>query len=608
MPLKADFSLFLNGEQVESNKEEFTRIVELKVSDLPKKRIDALRENTAEAWEVRGNALVSASFPAGISGTVIVCDRSLKGKSDDLRRSHGFFIRVRGRLINEDDPLFGLEPLSHQTFNHFRADVDANDLDAYLLSSREELEAAEIQRMFRLVLTEVFNEARQQRDDYYNGLFGKERTKLEGDRPFIEPRLVEYPLADALSTASQTTGAEADEGWFYVRVSDASKADEVLQELYGEKRRAFSYDYQSVGKSARMVTFDVQNRQFVLNADHEYVKASADDARSRRMLEDFVTAETLLEVYLRESAVPSGICGEILERRDLLLRGLAKDHAVSLDAIAQDLRDSAADQYMLEIALIRGIRALGFVAKHISLSGEPDGLARLVDYPDRTRRITLEAKSSQGTPGLPQLDFAGLKEHVNRYNADGCLLVAPSYPGESRDDDSAVSMRAKADRISCWTISQFADVVEKAEARHITADEVLKLVLNTYAPSDVTQAVSKLLSDPQRDRRMLYRQLLAQLRALEGKATKSPRSFDMLLGRIVDVAGFETTQSSDIKTAFIELAGASRGALQVSGDNVLVLASLDEIQRRVSQLTGQDGPSRSRGPFREDNIGEEKDD
>ena len=38
--------------------------------------------------------------------------------------------RVRERLVNLDDPLFGLHPLSFKTFNRFRADLEADDLDA----------------------------------------------------------------------------------------------------------------------------------------------------------------------------------------------------------------------------------------------------------------------------------------------------------------------------------------------------------------------------------------------------------------------------------------------------------------------------------------------
>lgn len=212
MPLRADFKLFLNGEEVTSAKEDFEKIVEFNAAELPDNRLSILREKTSQEWKRKNDHLVSESFPAGIKASVIVCAKSLKGKSDDLQRSYGFFIRVRGRLINEDDPLFGLDPLSHQTFNSFRADIAVDDLDAYLLSSREEIEAATVEREFKALLEQLFNEARQRRDDHYENLFKKEQTKREGERPFIEPRLVERPVADVLAASPEMKGGtDADD-------------------------------------------------------------------------------------------------------------------------------------------------------------------------------------------------------------------------------------------------------------------------------------------------------------------------------------------------------------------------------------------------------------
>lgn len=608
MPLRPDFRLFLNGEEIKSSKEEYKKIVEFDVADLPDGRLSTLRKKTSQDWRRENGALASDSFPAGIRGSVIVCERSLKGKSDDLQRSYGFFIRVRGRLINEDDPLFGLDPLSHQTFNCFRADIDVDDLDAYLLSSREEIEAATIERDLKALLEQLFNEARQRRDDHYESIFRKEETKREGERPFIAPRLVEHPVADVLaSSPDMKGGTDADENWFYLQVEDQVEISSLLHQLYAGERKPYRYDYENLGQNSRMVKFDVQNAKFTLNCDHEYVKANADDGRSKRVLEDLVTAEALLEVYLREENVPAHVVGEILERRDSLLRGLAKDHAISLAAIAGELRDAAADQYNLEVALVRAARGLGFVAKHISGSGEPDGIARWIDYPQGESKITLEAKSSKGEPSLAQLDFAGLAEHVQspKYQAQGCLLVAPAYPGSTKGGGSAAATRATENRISCWTIDQLARVVEQAEMRHVTPNDVLNVVLNAFTPDDVSQAVDNLLSEPLGNKQALYRAILHELRELEGKATKSGRSFDMILGRLVDRPNFELVELKNVKDALLEMSGASKGTLQISGESVRVLASLDEIERRLESLLGEAATPRRRGPFRKDSKGAE---
>ena len=122
MPLKTNFRLFLNGEEVESSKEDHTVLVQFNLGDLDSDRIKGLMKKTGETWSAKDSTLFSNSFPSGISGTAIVTQQTLGGKSLDLGRSGGFFVYVRGRLVNEEDDRFGLHVHTMGTFNRFRAE------------------------------------------------------------------------------------------------------------------------------------------------------------------------------------------------------------------------------------------------------------------------------------------------------------------------------------------------------------------------------------------------------------------------------------------------------------------------------------------------------
>jgi hypothetical protein len=160
MPLGADFQVFLNGEALVSSKEDYEKVVEFDLTDLPAKRLEGLSKETGEEWIVEGCYLKSKSFPSGIQGNVILTRRSLYGqKSDDIQRSHGFFVRVCDRLVDLADPLFGMQPIAYGTLNRLHADVRADDLDAYLTASRDTVEESEIKVTFRKLLREISNEA-----------------------------------------------------------------------------------------------------------------------------------------------------------------------------------------------------------------------------------------------------------------------------------------------------------------------------------------------------------------------------------------------------------------------------------------------------------------
>jgi hypothetical protein len=602
MPLTSDFHLYLNCKSIISSKENYEKWADFKVSELPEKRIKSLSDTTKEEWKVEGSKLVSPSFPSGVSGNVIVTKKTLTGtKSDDLSRSHGFFIRVRERLVNTSDPLFVEKALTHGVFNRFRADIQADDLDVELKASREAFEESTLKEKFRTLLREIFNEAVSRYDSKINEESQGQR-KQEGNKEIVAPRLVEYPVADALleySFSANPQGAEADEGWFYLDIAKNTDLTELVRKLYNEPRSKYQYEYVQSGSTSRLVKFDPNTSTFWINQDHE-LAVEYSEGHAKVFLEDFVTAETLLEIYLREAQVPAHIAGEVLERRDTLLRSLAKDHTYSLKTIANSIRSAAADERELEILLVVAARALGFVATHVSNSHKPDGVARFTDYPDGEKKITLEAKSSKDVPSLSAIDFAGLHEHMHPKDEDydGCLLVAPDYPGGNKDDDTAAANRARQLKVSCWTVSQLAKFIEAAEARHLNAKHLLDIVLNHFSPQEVEKAINKLLSEETSDYHSIYLGIVQALRQLQPALLDSQRTVGMVAALLAVRPEFQGIGLTQVTKAVQELANASQGAMQLRDANIIIYVSLDELERRVAGLTKQSGEPRRLSNFR----------
>ena len=596
--LSASFQLFLNGGVVESSKEDYEILVQFDISELPDSRRNALTSKTGEEWFAKDKHLFTESFSSGISGTVMVTRQTLAGKSAELIRSEGFFVYVRGRLVNEEDARFGLHELSHATLNRFRAIVHADDLDSVVTANRESMEDVKLYRDAQAVLNEVFNEARQRYEDINAAEQKKAMGAREGKRTWVPERLVEFPTADALTRYSQDLrGTEPDESWMYLSVDPDTDVTELIAALYATtgREQPYRYEYVSRGRAERLVEFEPVSATFRVNQDHEMVKAYADDPGARSLVQDIVTSEALLEVYLREAGVRPSVIGEVLERRDLLLRGLADAHMFSLAALSAYIRDSASSKTDLEIAVVAGARALGFVAKHIGGSGQPDGVARFTDFPRGEQRIVLEAKSSIETPSAKDIDFAAIQNHKKQYAASGCLLVAPGYQGDI-DGNSARS--AEDLEISCWTVRQYADVIAAAESRQIAARQVLDIVRSAFAPQDVEQAVADLLSEPTWEPMGLYVAVVRSLRNLHGILASSPRSVTMIATEVAKMNGFESVEESHIYRAVSDIASASRGALLVRDGGVVVLnVDYDELERRVQALTGQPGSPRRKGAF-----------
>ncbi len=600
MPLSSTFELYLNGNRIESSKSTYEVLVQFEVCDLPPHRLEALRKKTGEVWVNNGKCLISTSLPSGISGTVKVTERTLLGKSADLGRSEGFFVYVRGRLVNEEDARFGLHELSHATLNRLHATIYADDLDKVITANRESMEDVKTYWDAQALLNEIFNEARTR----YNVVKDKESETELGDREYsrrwVSERLVELPTADALSDyAADSEGTEPDESWMYLNVDKHTDLSTLIRALYsGEGReRLYSYTYSGLGSSGRLVTFDPYEETFTINEDHDLARAYASDPGAERLLRDVATGEALLEVYLRDAGIRAHTIGEVLERRDLLFRSLANAHMFSLAGLSSYIRESASEKTELEIAVVAGARALGFVAKHISGNGEPDGVARFTDFPNGEQKIILEAKSSIGFPRTKDIDFAAIATHMKRHNASGCLLLAPGYQGESTGN---AAMAARENRISCWTVAQFADIVAAAESRHISARRVLEIVRTTYDHIAVAKKVEEMLAEPRWDSPDLYVAVIRALRDMDARLRDTQRDVKMIAVGVSGMTGFEQVRREDVHRAIADLAAMSRGGLLLrDNDDVILNVDYDELERRVEAITGKAGSPRRLGSFGE---------
>lgn len=602
MPINPSFKLFLNNENVDSSKLNYTIATSFKITDLPKKRIDSLNNTTKDNWLIQDNKLVSDTFKNGITGVINVTDRTLLGgKSSDVGRSHGFFIKVRGRIINQDDETFGSVPTKMGTFNRMHAIIEADDLDEVITASRENLENSTQKQFFQELLNEVLNEATSKYSQYLKDKELPELRKKEGERNFVNHELMEFSIADTLTLfpGDIPHGGEPDNSFFYADFGTPEEKDDLIKLFYSEAKEKYKFQYTKTDRSERLVTFDIKSKTFWINESHPFIKANLDEGSSRNLLEDFVVAETMLEIYLVESGIPTRLVGEILEKRDRLLIGLANDHPISLKFLADTLRDSSANDLDLEINQVIAVRALGFTAKHIAGSGNPDGIATFNTYSNGVTTITLEAKSSKETPGLSQLDFAGLQEHMIDQKASGCLLIAPSYPGGSSGENAAAAKRAKELKISCWTIEQLANVIEQSENRKITAPEIVEIITTCFTPEEVKDAIDKLLNGDERSYTDIYRAIIKALESLETRLPDSLRTLDSVTTSIsYEFSNFVNISKVQVDNALKDVAHISKGALTYREGNIILLTSIEELKQRLSSHTDTTQPSRRNGKFK----------
>ena len=251
LPLHSDFQMWLNGVKLTSSKE---TMIPLKTVVLDKK--------------------VPGIGP--IKGTASIYEKTLTGgKSDQIARSNGFFVRVRERMINLEDELFGIEAQNHSAWSRFALEVEADGLRNHLLSSREGVRESDATRAFRQELRNAFNACRAAYE-------AKNTQKTLDLMQLLEDGPSSWIYDPLILSVINTTQSGSES--FYVnspRQVQGKEASQWLNEFEERvKEKPFEkMTFEGFGQNAPVLRYDPDDRNLVINADHPFIDKLSDEGK-----------------------------------------------------------------------------------------------------------------------------------------------------------------------------------------------------------------------------------------------------------------------------------------------------------------------------------------
>lgn len=428
----------------------------------------------------------------GINGEFILYEDSLvDGKSSNLGRSHGIFLSIRGRLINLDDPLLGMEAFSHGAFNRTRIIINADELDDNLTSTREAVrDSIPFTQLKEYIKKKFNNEVRK----YY----------FEQERKLDQEKSVSYRMAQTAYTTSKRPVYNFIQKYYEDKIinplliekPDSDKKDELLN-LYerdletGEQViEKIEYDYKQIEEP--IAKLNLLTRTLSINKSHPYVANYIDSNNNPIPLESMVITEVLTESHLYELSLDESMVNEIIKRRDSTLRQLALSDKMGIPTAAMFLKDSLDNPSGLEEAVARVLTVFGFEVTPIGGNGEPDGKAEAClgfneEGKNKSYSLTYDAKSTaKNKIAAATAHLSGLRRHRETYKADFSLEVAIDYQG-SDDEMSAISVEAKNEKVTMMTAKDLIKLLLLITPKQIGLDKLRELFETCYAPQDVHQ-------------------------------------------------------------------------------------------------------------------------
>ena len=467
LPLRPDFGIWLNGKNLEPSKKGKgllkswvlgKDLVELPRPS-PKGIITSEDKNVSPSSEQRFGLNVPGL--GRVTGYAEAYKDLLTGKSDEISRSHGFFVYVYGRLLNVADGHFGISPdeLRHGTFGRFRLVIYIDGLDDGLRSNREAIGDGPLLETAQDLLRAIFNAVRPAIDKHDDD--EEPGAKLARKLAASPASLSRGPIVDLSRAVAEGRSkarylivpkheSEEEREAFLVALEErADNAEQFITDV--------TIDLEGSSRDG-IVRFDTASGSLRLNGWHPFVATFHDEFTNKRLgqpLELFAMAEVLAEAHLHSIGVKPGEIDEFLSIRDQLLRHLANESGrQSALSVANALSDARNSPDHLEESVCNAFRSLGFDVTPLGKSGQPDGVATAHVSADdsgnpRHYKVSLEAKSKEksGTKvSASTVGIATIAQHRNKFGCEHAIVVGPAFP-TSQGDASALGERINQDRI-----------------------------------------------------------------------------------------------------------------------------------------------------------------
>ena len=368
LPLTSDVSIILNDEVLEPTKVEIepetTWVLgrDLNIDEIDVEDEDSM--NGKDSVEIRefddeGYPYITIEGVGGrLSGQIALYKSRISGgKSEGLGASNGFFVNILGRVINLEQPDFGLENLNHSAWAQFRATIRADGLDIDLGVERGGLRDSAQVRIFKHLLMATFNKARNALKEARMSEWPKAGDVLDGSWKTIPMA----PLAEIVSERLES-GEGLPSSIQYEDIEDTEGAwrqwNEMVETNPGDLISAVKAE--AFGEQLPFSSYRLSSRELLVNESHPYFVGRSSTIEERRVMQDFALADFLTELYLMAHDVDSVAIDEGREFRDEFLRLLAQLQRRTGPQIARMLTEATTHPRGLEVVLGDALDFIGF--------------------------------------------------------------------------------------------------------------------------------------------------------------------------------------------------------------------------------------------------------
>jgi hypothetical protein len=609
LPFGSEMVICLNGERLESSKVNATLMKQWVIGpdleidyvelDESEDRDGETTEGETETGEKRKPTRIPVTvgtdpYPyvelpeiGRVTGFAKLFEEKISGgKSEERGASNGFHVNVLGRVVNQGDPSFGEDNLSHAAWSRFRMTVRADGLNEYLTTNREQFKERRGLKIFRAFLRRVFNKARTAYDSDSNAempdggdvlVQSLGVLSLSPLRSVVSETLKSQPPLPGLFDESGISDREAKRNSW--RENTADNIKNALGQVKYEKLDDDSF-----------VKFRINDSTVVVNKDHPFVIEHSRTKAEKELVRTVAMVSLLSDIYALDVGIEPALLESVRAYRDKLMRFRSLQRRQSGVHIARLLLQTQHESDFskrMEAVVSDALRYLGFDVRDLAQSGEPEGIASAFPAPTFGNPTTdnptpplysfsFDAKSSKkGVAKTGNISLDAVAEHRDRYKADHALVIAPGF------SDGALAVRCEQQGITPMTARDLGRLLEYTVEYGAIPVTKFREVLQLRDPAQVTAWVDALGETMQSQRTLTIDVFLKALEALKGKVP------DVLSASTIALTCREQLKVVTVKEA--DVIALVRGLqiivpdlVGISEDKIVVNASAERVAAAVA--------------------------
>lgn len=238
------------------------------------------------------------------------------GKSEERGASNGFHVNVLGRVVNQSDPSFGEENLSHAAWARFRMTVRADGLNEYLTTNREQFKERRELKIFRAFLRRVFNKARTTHDSDTNVEMPDGGDVLVRSLGVLSLSPLRSVVSETLRTQPPLPGLFDETGIFDRESTRTSWRENTADNI---KNALGQVKYEKIADDS-FVKFRINDSTVVVNKDHPFVVEHSRTRAEKELVRTVAMVSLLADVYALDLGIEPAMLENIRGYRDKLMR------------------------------------------------------------------------------------------------------------------------------------------------------------------------------------------------------------------------------------------------------------------------------------------------